>query len=163
RGLEIGGKPIQTSSKTLNRTDFGVRLRDLDKDGRCEIIVSNDRQQAILGWSPEKKTWTKLPFTLPKGTMIVDAQGQDNGLRCVDLNEDGFDDVLQSNEMGASLHLFHSMQDGWSHRVDLESQDVIDSGFLPSAARLSQGKRRFPMIVHKGTNNGAWFHSRHLW
>src|SRR5262249_23682566 len=77
RGLEIGGKPIQTSSKTLNRTDFGVRLRDLDKDGRCEIIVSNDRQQAILGWSPEKKTWTKLPFTLPKGTTIVDAQGRD--------------------------------------------------------------------------------------
>jgi putative membrane-bound dehydrogenase-like protein len=144
-GLELGGREVLTSEKGIDR---GVRLRDLDRDGRCELIVSNDREQAVFAWSERDRRWAKLPFALPEGTSLVTADGKDNGLRFVDVDEDGHEDVVFSNEQGYSLHLFASMKDGWSRRV------------------LS-GKRgepkALPMIARAGTNNGAWFHSRSLW
>jgi putative membrane-bound dehydrogenase-like protein len=143
--------------------DCGVRLRDLDKDGRCEVIVSNDKEQAIYRWSLEDKAWKRLPFALPAAISLVDATGRENGVRFVDINEDGYEDVLFSNEQGYSLHLFTSMQQGWSTKVDLTSHENKSSDFLPSLARLKQGKSRFPMISRGGTNNGAWFHSRQMW
>src|SRR5260370_5463564 len=38
-GLEIDGELVLTSRKGFDR---GVRFRDLDKDGRCELLVSNE-------------------------------------------------------------------------------------------------------------------------
>jgi putative membrane-bound dehydrogenase-like protein len=140
-GLELDGQPVPTN---LEGRDQGVRFRDLDKDGRCELIVSNDQQQAIFGWSADKKKWTKLPFALPSAARIVDEDGKDNGVRFVDFDEDGREDVIWSNENGSSLHLFSTMQTGWSKEV-------------------ARGQQRLPMIVQKGTNNGVWFHSHHLW
>jgi len=142
-GLEVEGQTIRTSE---NGRDRGVRLRDLDGDGCCELLVSNDREQAVFRWTA--KGWRKLPFTLPKGTALVNAAGQDNGLRFVDIDEDGCDDVFFSNEESFSLHLFASMQEGWSRRVF--------SGRHGDADEL-------PAFTLKGTNNGAWFHSRHVW
>ena len=82
------------------------------------------------------------PFALPEGTSLVTADGKDNGLRFVDVDEDGHDDVVFSNEQGYSLHLFASMKDGWSRRV--------------LAGRHGDPKA-LPMIARAGTNNGAWF------
>jgi putative membrane-bound dehydrogenase-like protein len=144
-GLALEGRPILTSRAGRDR---GVRLRDLDKDGRCELIVGNEQQQAIFTWSPEKKAWEKLPFTLPPGTSLVNAAGKDNGLRFVDIDEDGHDDVIFSNEGHYGLHLFTDMRKGWSREV------LAGQGGEPG---------RLPMIARNGTNNGAWFHSRSLW
>jgi len=144
-GLEIDGRPVYTSRRGR---DCGVRLRDLDRNGRCELIVGNEHQQAVFAWSRAKKTWQKLPFTLPPGTAIVDGQGKDAGLRFVDIDQDGRDDVISSNEGGYSLHLFTSMKKGWSREV------LGGKRSDPNA---------LPMIARKGTNNGAWFHSRTLW
>ncbi len=142
-GLEPDGRKITTC---VEGRDCGVRFRDLDGDGRCELIVSNDKEQAIFRCSD--KGWSKLPFTLPEDTSIVNAEGKDNGLRFVDIDEDGHDDVLFSNEERFSLHLFNSMKDGWSKRV--LSGKRGDAGEIPAIAK-------------SGTDNGAWFHSRHLW
>jgi putative membrane-bound dehydrogenase-like protein len=144
-GLEVEGSKIVTGEKGRDR---GVRLRDLDRDGRCELIVSNDKQQAIFRWSDSDKRWNKLPFALPKDVSIVNADGKGNGLRFVDIDEDGFDDVLFSNEQRYSLHLFTSMEEGWSRRVK-------------SGMRGDKGE--ILAIARSGTNNGAWPHSRHLW
>ena len=84
----------------------GVRLRDVDRDGICELIVGNESQNAVFAWSGAMKSWKKLPYALPRGTSIVDAEGRDAGLRFVDVNGDGYDDVLFSNEGRFSLHLF---------------------------------------------------------
>ena len=146
-GLNAGG-PIFTSR---NGRDQGVRLRDLDRDGRCELIVSNDRQEAIFSRDAENTRWTKLPFTLPVGTAIVDADGRDAGLRFVDINEDAYDDVIFSNDHHYSLHLFSSMKEGWSHPLLTGVH-----GEQPIADEI-------PKIVRNGTNNGAWIHSRHIW
>ena len=143
-GLELEGKAIFTSRE---RRDTGVRLRDLDADGVCELIVSNPTQQAVFG-PDARQGWKKLPFALPEGTTIADAEGRDAGLRFVDIDQDGYDDVLFSNETGYSAHLFVSRDKGWSHK--LVSGKRSDSGALP-------------MIARAGTNNGAWVHDRKLW
>ncbi len=143
QGLELQG-PIGTLRRGR---DTGLRLRDLNLDGVCECIVSNEHQNAVFAFS--SKGWTPLSFSLPEGVAIVDNQGLDAGLRFVDFNEDGHDDIVFSNAVRFSAHLFSSMQDGWS-RTTLSGQRG-DEGELPMVVRAD------------GTNNGAWFNLRHMW
>jgi putative membrane-bound dehydrogenase-like protein len=144
-GLEVNGEPVFTAR---GGRDQGVRLRDLDGDGVCELIVGNDRQQAVFRWSATHRRWQRLPFTLPHGARVVDGSGRDAGLRFVDVDEDGRDDVLFSDEHTYGLWLFVSLERGWSRRVLSGKQG--EPGALPPVAR-------------GGHDNGAWFHSRHLW
>lgn len=144
-GLQADG-PVMTSQSGQDR---GVRLRDLDGDGVCELIVGNPQQQAIFAHSAEKHTWQQLPFALPAGATMVDAEGRDAGLRLVDLDEDGCLDVVFSSAERYLLHLFVSMTEGWSRKIRAASRGDADE---------------IPMIVRAdGTNNGAWFKYRHLW
>ena len=153
-GLELEGKPVLTASNSANGPrDRGVRLRDVDGDGRCELIVANESQNALFGWAEEEKHWQRLPYSLPDNTAIVDPEGRDAGLRFVDVNEDGLADVLFSNEKTFSLNLFIpevylGFKKGWSREV------------------LSGRRGQFgeiPMIARNGSNNGAWLHGRTLW
>ena len=151
-GLDLDGRAVFTSR---NHAEGGVRLRDINQDGRCELVVGHPDQRAVFSWSPEEESWQQLPYALPAGTAIVDELGRDAGLRFVDINEDGFDDVIFSDERHYSLHLFVpklflGFQEGWSREV-------------LSGKRGDPGD--IPMIVRAGLerNNGAWFHSRKMW
>jgi putative membrane-bound dehydrogenase-like protein len=144
-GLELAGRPVFTS---LDKLDCGVRLRDLDKDGKCELIVCNDQQNVIFSWSSEANSWVKLPFALPSGTRIVNADGKDAGLRFMDVDEDAHEDVIFSNDESYSIHLFDSMEKGWARKA---------------LAGKRGDKNEIPLISRHGTNNGVWFHSRQLW
>ncbi len=152
-GLELDGKPIFTSRGNRDR---GVRLRDVNNDGVCELIVANESQNAIFAWSEPEKKWKKLPYALPPETGIVDAEGRDNGLRFVDVNGDGFDDVIFSNQKRYSLHLFISepvlgFTAGWSREVTSGKREGLPD--------------EIPMIVRDGPhpNNGVWFRSETMW
>src|SRR5262249_31897556 len=144
-GLVADDRVILTSAEGRDR---GVRLRDLDQDGRCELIVSNDHRQAIFARSADGKAWAKLPFALPDGVNIVNEDGKDNGVRFMDVDDDGYDDVLFSNQERYGLYLFTSMEKGWSREVKTGKRGDAEA---------------LPMITRSGTDNGAWFHSRGLW
>ena len=144
-GLEIGGQAVLTSRAGV---DQGVRMRDLDQDGFCELIVGNPQQQVVFVWSHAEKRWKLLPFRLPPHTALVDADGRDAGLRFVDIDEDGYDDVYFSNERRYALNLFEPPDLGWVRSV--------------RSGRRGDGEA-LPMIVRAGANNGAWFAKRHLW
>jgi putative membrane-bound dehydrogenase-like protein len=154
RGLELDGQPVRTREGGRDR---GVRLRDVNNDGRCELIVGNERQNAVFTWSDEETSWKRLPYALPPGSAIVNEQGRDNGLRFVDLNHDGFDDVLFSNEKAYSVHLF----------VPMENRNV--DWLLGWTQEFRSGKRgdpdEVPMIVRGGEhpNNGVWFKRSTMW
>ncbi|MCH2183322.1 MAG: c-type cytochrome [Mariniblastus sp.] len=143
-GLEVNGQPIFTGK---NGVDQGVRFRDLNGDGRCELI-SGASPQPIFQWNPTVQRWDVLPFHLPAETRVATPQGDDSGLRFVDIDRDGFDDILFSNEQQYSLHLFESMQEGWSR--------LAQQGTRPD-------QNGIPPIVNNGANQGAWFSRDHLW
>ena len=135
--------------------DRGGRLRDIDGDGDCELLISNESQNQIFRWDRALRKWSPFDFALPKNTSIVNAAGEDNGLRFVDVNEDGHDDVIFSNEDRYSLHLYIQkwilgFDRGWTRQV--------------SAGPRSDAEA-IPAFVRAGPNrhNGAWFHSKSLW
>lgn len=102
-----------------------ARLRDVDGDGTCEAIAGRQvHRWTAAGW---EKT-AELPWDV-----------ESPALRFVDLNEDGKDDLLASDESGALVAVYEGP--GW--------KTVKTSGV--------------PLIAREGLNNGAWFHSRHLW
>jgi putative membrane-bound dehydrogenase-like protein len=150
-GLELNSEPIYTRK---NNVGGSVRLRDIDNDGTCEWIVGNETQNGIFKWTPEKNGWDKLPFGLPEGTLIGH-RGLDAGLRFVDLNEDGFDDIVFSSPTNFSVHLFVNKENlgferGWSMKV--KSGQHGGPGDIPRIVR-----------DNKGANNGAWFRNGFLW
>ncbi|WP_406699828.1 PVC-type heme-binding CxxCH protein [Singulisphaera sp. Ch08] len=149
----------------------GLRARDLNGDSRCEIILSNDANGLVLAWSAVdsqssplsgegKSAWKPLDFRLPPGAQVVDREGRDGGLRFVDVDEDGHDDVLFSHspfpkkadspatDFDYGLFLFDSLAKGWS--CDVLKGQRGDANALP-------------LIAQAGMNQGMWIHSRHLW
>jgi putative membrane-bound dehydrogenase-like protein len=156
-GALVQGLTLDTNGFLAGR-DPGVRLRDIDRDRQCELLVSSPSQNAIFKWNDEEERWKRLPFALPEGTSIVDAQSRDAGLRFVDVDGDGFDDVLFSNHERYSLHLFRNdsrelrLRPGWT--------DEILSG-----KRGDPLSDPIPPIVRAGTNrnNGVWFSRGTMW
>ncbi len=133
-------------------------LRDLNRDGRSELIVNGAGHNSVHQWSETMQRWEKLPFALPASTSILNADGQDAGLRFVDVNGDGYDDVLFSNEDRFSLHLFVPKANprlmwevGWN--------DQVWSG------KRGESDLNIPPIVRAGSNrnNGVWFKNGAMW
>ena len=151
-GLELEPTRVAT------RVDAGLRLRDVDGNGRCEFIVGNDKQNAIFQWVELEKRWKPAAFALPQRTSIVDAEGRDAGLRFVDVDGDGFDDVIFSNYERYSLHLFR--KDSRNLRLKPGWTDEVLSG-----ARKSMLDDAIPPIVRDGANrnNGVWFSRGMMW
>ena len=144
-GLEIGGKRLFTAR---GNRDLGVRLRDLDGDGRCELIAGGGGQRGVLQWDDRAGSWKPLPFELPANTQIVNNRGNDAGLRFIDVDRDGDDDVIFSDARRYSLYLFSSLEHGWNQ--------TVRAGTRPARGTI-------PMIVRGDANNGAWFSDDHMW
>ena len=128
------------------RSADAVRVRDFDHDGRSDILANGK----IFRWSQTSGRWKEADFALPKGIAVTDAKGRDAGLRFVDLNGDGFDDIFQSNESGAAIHLWSK-----SDRADLGWK----TGWTLSVAKIAGDVLPF---VKGGRDNGAWFHRGHV-
>lgn len=139
-GLFGGVQGLRTA---VEGKDRGVRFRDLDGDGACELLVGNESDRSVSRWT--EKGWGKLPFSLPEP--LVDAAGGDRGVRFVDLNGDGRADLVSSNDEVWSVHVFVSMEKGW---------ELVKAGRRGDPGEI-------PRIVRGATANGAWFHSKHLW
>ena len=128
--------------------DRGFRLRDLDRDGLCELLIASPGGSGVYQWSKQGTGWKELPFRFPEHTKLAYMNGDDAGLRFIDINEDGFDDLFFSNDEEFGLSLFTTMKDGWSRKVLLGRPGDPDA---------------IPKIVSGGTDRGAFVHSRHVW
>ena len=144
-GLDVHGSPILT---TRAHRDAGVRLRDLDGDGICELIVGGPGPSAVMQYERAEPRWQRLPFALPDGVSIVDERGRDRGLRFIDLDRDGHDDLVFSNDERSSVDRFVSMQEGWSDR---------------RRSAIAAADSAVPQIVRDDGDNGAWFQQSALW
>ncbi|MEW6305810.1 MAG: PVC-type heme-binding CxxCH protein [Verrucomicrobiota bacterium] len=150
----------------------GVIFRDMDHDGVCELIVANTKEQAVFAWNESETQWKKLPNAWPKDVAIVNARGEDNGVRFVDINGDGYEDLLYSNEHEYALYLYIAVpkpnlgwEKGWTfkQRGGKRAAAVTAGGWVgtPQASDPAE----IPPIVRAGPhrNNGVWFASHHMW
>jgi len=121
-------------------------LRDINNDGIAEWLGAR-----IHRWDSGGKRWTPLALATPDDISLSDPS-----LRFIDLSGDGFDDIVISNEKRWGIYL-------WETRVN------PGLGWKPGWSLVREGKRgdksALPMISRGGKqpNNGAWFHSGHLW
>ncbi len=145
-GLRIGLTKVTAIRRGI---DLGVRLRDLDGDGICELIVSNPEQNAVFKWNPARNSWKRLPFALPRNASLVNEEGRDNGLRFVDVDGDGVADLILSNENEYGFWLGSA----------LRSANSKEGSFRAIVRRARGEMPEIPMIVRGGSypNNSAWF------
>ena len=137
RGLMLDGQRLFTDSK------HGVRLLDLDNDGCCELVAAGPTRRGVLRWNGEKKHWVKSRCKLPDAAAMIDRDGNDGGLRFVDVDEDGDQDLIISDRDSYSVHLFDSLQTGWSSRL-LSAKRSLDTDGIPP-------------ISLNGQTTGAWY------
>ncbi len=57
--------------------------------------------------------------------------GADPGLRMIDLDEDGYDDLVFANDHAYGIYLFDSMKTGWSRQVIAGRNDTRLARMLP--------------------------------
>ncbi len=140
----------------FDRIDKLPRLlaRDFDGDGLPEVIIAG-RETSLFAasevdWDMHTGPAGKaaLGFRLPAGASVVDDRGRDDGLRFVDIDEDGQLDVVFSNDQEYGVYLFDSRAKGWTRKV------MAGKAGEPGA---------LPKIVRDGKNNGFFVHSRSLW
>lgn len=93
-------------SRSTTTPSTGTLLYDFDRDGVEERLVSQPGNSEIFHRNPRTQSWEKTDYALPEGVTLLDAQGRDAGLRFVDLNGDGFDDVLFSNAKRYGIYLW---------------------------------------------------------
>ena len=87
--------------------DLGVRVGDVNGDGLPDLVAQNDG--VYLNKNPG---WVKsTPWGIPPEN-FVDSQGQDTGLRLVDLNGDGLADLARAN--GSVNNVYINNGSGWS-------------------------------------------------
>jgi len=150
-------KGLENISSHIDGKDGGVRFRDIDQDGTCELIVGSPFRSEV--YQLKKNGWELLPFSLPKGTSIVTAEGKDAGLRFADIDQDGFDDVIFSDSESYGTWIFKSIKDGWSLKGIGGKRENSGTGENHPRKR----KVLPPIVRGDGTNNGAWIKRGNLY
>ncbi len=150
--LQCDGKPVLT---VKGGSKAGLVVHDLDGDGVDELIVGYPDQKEVLKWNQGRQTWDALDYYWPEGWNLVDEQGRDAGVRFVDINEDGFVDLIKSDEKHYAARIFLpewilGFEKGWS-RLIMEGD--------------REDKEAIPAFVREGPyrDNGAWFAKGHVW
>ena len=102
----------------------------MDNDGIAEWLGKR-----IHKWDPANRRWIALPHVVPGAVHL-----NDPAIRFVDLNEDGFDDILFSDKTRWGIYLWEQRvnaglgwRPGWSYVVAEGLRE--DPGALPMISR----------------------------
>ncbi len=154
--------------------DEGVRLIDINNDGRVDLIKSNEITNSVYinngsGWA-QNSTWT-FP------TDITNSSNSDVGTRFVDLNGDGWTDIIRSSNLGSVVReTWLNNCSGWvnsttwqppvglyfvdgSIEKGIRFVDVNGDGLVDMLISYANGGSNFNVWINKGdgwTQNDSW-------
>ena len=134
---------------TKNGKLNAIRLRDLNHDGSCEVLLENKLGEHVV-LRQENGRWSPC-HALPERVRILRPDGRDAGLRWIDLDNDGQVECVFSDPKGYGVYRLVSLDKGWQKVFDQ------DRGAPDTAVEVP------PFVRPDGTNNGVWAHSGHLW
>ncbi len=106
-----------------------IRFRDFNDDGISDIAVGRDVWLSRRGGD-----WKRASFRLPRPLA--------RSMRFVDIDRDGDDDLIHSDETDYAIGLFDDARTGWS-------TTLLSGEASPDAP--------IPPLTVRGRNNGAWF------
>ncbi len=138
-----GWKHVDVTLSQLENAQ-GFTTRDLDNDGTSEIFTSTGHDTTMLDW--QDKRLVKLGAKPPVDFAHLGTG--DRGTWFVDLDSDQREDLVLANGTEFGVWKFEGKETGWT---EIRSGKAEQPGAIPSIA------------ARDGTNNGAWFHSDHLW
>ncbi len=103
--------------------DYGVRFVDFNNDGFSDLVQARQASLVKVVWLNNKTgNWTEDPsWTLP--VYIVNPSGEDLGVRFVDVNRDGFQDLIKS--AGGARTVYLNNGTGFANATDYSSSDWV--------------------------------------
>ncbi|MFT5031451.1 MAG: hypothetical protein ACI9VS_003920 [Candidatus Binatia bacterium] len=118
------------------------RFRDVDGDGVSDLINSAQDGSGVHLWSHKDQDWRRAEFSMPIAANRNDPYGAGRGIRFVDIDGDGDEDLIFSDATSYEVRLFEDDRSGWS-RVLINGKTTPE-GPVP------------PILLHGG-NSGVWF------
>lgn len=118
------------------------RFRDVDGDGVSDLINSAQDGSGVHLWSHKDQDWRRAEFSMPIAANRNDPYGAGRGIRFVDIDGDGDEDLIFSDATSYEVRLFEDDRSGWS-RVLIDGKTTPE-GPVP------------PILLHGG-NSGVWF------
>ena len=104
--------PVLFSDNT--HEDYGVRLVDVNNDGFIDILQGRSIASDKFAWINDKRSnWTLDYSWAPPMYIVAGATGKDEGVRFVDVNNDGFTDLVQSQQSGPNV-VYLNNGTGWN-------------------------------------------------
>ncbi len=152
RAVKLDGERLGSawSSRVQRAGDLdAIRLRDLDGDGSCELLLQAGSESVLLRL--DQGRWRPLPFALPQGVRIARADGTDAGCRLIDIDGDEKLDCLFSDPLRYRIDYFDSLEAGWSRTLIDQVRSAERADPIP------------PFVLPDGSNNGVWYRDGSLW
>lgn len=145
-------RSVSSNLKDVSTREITLHAYDVDADGNDEIFFSRDDKTVVASWNGNQ--YAESPYQFPAGA-VGNAQ-RDTGVRLLDLNGDHRLDIVKSNGDDYGVWLFAERSVG-SEAEHFLGWEQVRSGKQTDANAI-------PTITRQdGTDNGAWFHSGHLW
>ncbi len=113
-GIDLYDVPDQQGSAVYSK-DLGIRFADVNGDGRVDVVqgVAGGARNTYLndgdvgaGDGDDGDAWVpETDWRLPSGRQFVDGNGEDRGVRLIDVDGDGMTDILQSKNGSNNVYL----------------------------------------------------------
>lgn len=119
--------PVRGSAAGADSGGFPLgREYDFDHSGAVHRVVQSATGAVLQRRDPGSGGWVQADLQLPEGLRLTDESGGDAGLRFVDLNGDGFLDVVFADSRRYAVYLWNKnvrpdlgWARGWSQEVSI--------------------------------------------